>query len=127
MAAQITPEAVNAFLAELGYSIPNSVLMPIICRVDSIDDCMDGAGYDDCTKELIKLYAAALMAASSGARKIKSQSAPSGASRSFEYGDDSITWLRDSLRAMDTEGCTDDLPITAGSNDVGLFLVVGGC
>lgn len=71
------------------------------------------------------MYAAALMSASSGARKIKSQSAPSGASRSFEYGDDSITWLRDSLAALDTSGCTGVLPITVGSS-VGFFDVVGG-
>jgi hypothetical protein len=54
------------------------------------------------------MYAAALMATSSGARRIKSQGAPSGASRSFDYGDDSITWLRDSLAQLDTSGCTSD-------------------
>lgn len=126
MAAPLTPENVQAFLAELGYSIPSSLLTPILCRVNSIIDCLDGAGYDDCTQTLIMMYAAALMSASSGARKIKSQSAPSGASRSFEYGDDSITWLRDSLAALDTSGCTGVLPITVGSS-VGFFDVVGGC
>lgn len=126
MAAPLTPEDVQAFLAELGYSIPSSLLTPILCRVNSIIDCLDGAGYDDCTQTLIMMYAAALMSASSGARKIKSQSAPSGASRSFEYGDDSITWLRDSLTALDTSGCTGVLPITVGSS-VGFFDVVGGC
>jgi hypothetical protein len=70
------------------------------------------------------MYAAALMATSSGARRIKSQGAPSGASRSFDYGDDSITWLRDSLARLDTSGCTSELPISAG-NSVGLFMVVG--
>ncbi|PBI79608.1 hypothetical protein A9993_07585 [Rahnella victoriana] len=125
MAAPLTPEDVQAFLAELGYSIPSSLLTPILCRVNSIIDCLDGAGYDDCTQTLIMMYAAALMSASSGARKIKSQSAPSGASRSFEYGDDSITWLRDSLAALDTSGCTSVLPITVGSS-VGFFDVVGG-
>ncbi|MFS7308388.1 hypothetical protein [Rahnella inusitata] len=126
MAAPLTPEDVQAFLAELGYSIPSSLLTPILCRVNSIIDCLDGADYDDCSKTLIMMYAAALMSASSGARKIKSQSAPSGASRSFEYGDDSITWLRDSLAALDTSGCTGILPITVGSS-VGFFDVVGGC
>ncbi|HBS0476801.1 TPA: hypothetical protein MAA13_005445, partial [Klebsiella pneumoniae] len=57
---------------------------------------------------------------------IKSQGAPSGASRSFDYGDDGITWLRDSLAKLDTSGCTGELPISAG-NSVGLFMVVGGC
>ena len=87
---------------------------------------LDGAGYDDCTAKLILMYAAALMATSSGARRIKSQGAPSGASRSFDYDADSITWLRDSLARLDTSGCTGELPISAG-NSVGLFMVVGGC
>lgn len=126
MVAPVKSEDVQAFLSELGYSIPDALLNPILCRVNSIIDCMDGAGYDDCTQQLILLYAAALMSASSGARKIKSQGAPSGASRSFEYGDDAITWLRNALRSLDTNGCTDDLPITAGKS-VGFFEVVGGC
>lgn len=126
MVAPITAADVNAFLAELGYSIPDALLTPILCRVNSIIECMDGAGYDDCTQQLILLYAAALMSASSGARRIKSQGAPNGASRSFDYGDDAISWLRDSLSALDTNGCADELPITAGSS-VGLFITVGGC
>jgi hypothetical protein len=43
---------------------------------------------------------------------------------SFDYGADSITWLRDSLAKLDTSGCTSELPISAG-NSVGLFMVVG--
>lgn len=126
MATPLTPEEIKGFLAELGYSIPDALLTPILCRVNSIIECMDGAGYDDCTQQLILLYAAALMSASSGARRIKSQSAPNGASRTFDYGDDAIAWLRNSLAALDTNGCSSALPITAG-NSVGFFDVVGGC
>lgn len=125
MAAQITPEEVTALLTELGYAIPSALLTPILCRVNGIDECLDGAGYDDCTQQLIKLYATALMSASSGARRLKSQGAPSGASRSFDYGDDAITWLRDSLSSLDTAECTASLPITAGAS-VGFFMVAGG-
>ncbi|CZW94535.1 DUF7370 family protein [Enterobacter asburiae] len=126
MATPLTPEEIKGFLAELGYAIPDTLLAPILCVVNKIIPCLDGAGYDECNAKLILMYAAALMATSSGARRIKSQGAPSGASRSFEYGDDSITWLRDSLDRLDTSGCTGDLPISAG-NSVGLFMVVGGC
>lgn len=126
MATPLTPEEIKGFLAELGYAIPDALLTPILCVVNKIVPCLDGAGYDECTAKLILMYAAALMATSSGARRIKSQGAPSGASRSFEYGDDSITWLRDSLARLDTSGCTGELPISAG-NSVGLFMVVGGC
>ncbi len=125
MAAQITSEEVTALLTELGYAIPSALLTPILCRVNGIDECLDGAGYDDCTQQLIKLYATALMSASSGARRLKSQGAPSGASRSFDYGDDAITWLRDSLSSLDKAECTASLPITAGAS-VGFFMVAGG-
>ncbi|MGB7799810.1 DUF7370 family protein [Buttiauxella sp.] len=125
MADPITPADMQAFLSELGYAIPIALLTPILCQVNKIIPCMVGAGYDECTQQLIMLYAAALMSASSGARRLKSQGAPSGASRSFEYGEDSITWLSDSLARLDTSGCTGELPISAG-NSVGLFMVVGG-
>ena len=110
MADPITAADVQAFLGELGYSIPAALLDPILCVVNKIIPCLDGAGYDDCTAKLILMYAAALMATSSGARRIKSQGAPSGASRSFDYGDDGITRLRDSLAKLDTSGCTSELP-----------------
>jgi hypothetical protein len=126
MADPITAADVQQFLSELGYTIPSALLEPILCLVNKIIPCLEGAGYDDCTSKLIQMYAAALMATSSGARRIKSQGAPSGASRSFDYGDDSIKWLSDSLAKLDASGCTGELPISAGSS-VGLFLVVGGC
>lgn len=122
---EITAEQVQAFLAELGYTIPCTILDPILCRVNAILDCLVAAGYDPCTQQLILMYAAALMAASSGARRIKSQGAPNGASRSFDYGEDSLTWLRESLESMDTAGCTKSLPITTGGS-VGYFRVLGG-
>lgn len=126
MATPVTADDVKGFLSELGYAIPDALLTPILCVVNKVIPCLEGASYDECTAKLILMYAAALMATSSGARRIKSQGAPSGASRSFEYGDDSITWLRDSLARLDTSGCTGELPISAG-NSVGLFMVVGGC
>lgn len=126
MATPVTADDVKGFLSELGYAIPDALLTPILCVVNKIIPCLEGAGYDYCTAQLILMYAAALMATSSGARRIKSQGAPSGANRSFEYGDDSITWLRNSLSQLDTSGCTGELPISAGST-VGFFDVVGGC
>ena len=74
---------------------------------------------------LIQVYAVTLMALTAYTQRIKSQGAPSGASRSFDYTGD-VTNLRDQLTALDTSGCTANLPIDVGSS-VGLFLVVGGC
>lgn len=122
----ITADQVKAYLAELGYTIPDALLTPILCRVNSITVCLEASGYDSCTQTLILMYAAALMCASSGARRIKSQGAPNGASRSFDYGEDTLTGLRQSLSDLDTAGCTTSLPITAGGSPVGFFRVVGG-
>ncbi|WP_330983617.1 MULTISPECIES: DUF7370 family protein [Enterobacterales] len=124
METGITAAEIKQFLTELGYTIPNSLLDPILCRVNSILPCLNGAGYDDCTQKLILLYAGALVAASSGARRIKSQGAPNGASRSFDYDKDALTWLKESLADLDTSGCSEVLPITAGSDPVGIFMVV---
>lgn len=73
MADPITAADVQAFLGELGYSIPGALLDPILCVVNKIIPCLDGAGYDECSAKLILMYSAALMATSSGARRIKSQ------------------------------------------------------
>lgn len=69
MADPITAADVQAFLGELGYSIPAALLDPILCVVNKIIPCLDAAGYDECTAKLILMYAAALMATSSGARR----------------------------------------------------------
>lgn len=125
MADPITAADVQAFLGELGYAIPADLLDPILCVVNKIIPCLEGAGYDECTAKLILMYAAALMATSSGARRIKSQGAPSG-HRARSITAKTGLRLRDSLAKLDASGCTSELPISAG-NSVGLFLVVGGC
>ena len=126
MAAQITAEDVKSLLTELGYSIPDVLLTPILDEVNGIDACLEGAGYSTSAQTLIKLYAAALMSASSGARRIKSQGAPSGASRSFDYDDEGLSNLRTALSLADISGCTESLPISAGQS-AGFFMVLGGC
>ncbi|PPS58550.1 hypothetical protein CRX72_19005 [Pantoea sp. BRM17] len=61
----------------------------------------------------------------SGARKISSQSAPSGASRSFTYDSAGTDHLYKQILAWDTNGCLGGLPISGLA--VGFFDVVGGC
>ena len=124
---QITAAQVKQQLSALGYTtVPDFMIEAYLCKLAKIEPCLVAAGYDDCDLVLIQVYAVTLMALTAYTQRIKSQGAPSGASRSFEYGDDSITWLRDSLARLDTSGCTAELPISAG-NSVGLFMVGGGC
>lgn len=49
MADPITAADVQAYLGELGYTIPMALLDPILCAVNKIIPCLDGAGYDNCT------------------------------------------------------------------------------
>ncbi|ADU69433.1 hypothetical protein [Pantoea sp. At-9b] len=125
MAAQITLSDVKPLMAELGFTVPDVVLQLLIDQVNATSSCMDGAGYSESLQKLMLIYAAARLAALSGARKIASQSAPSGASRSFTYDSAGTDYLYKQLLAWDTNGCLGGLPIAGAS--VGFFDVVGGC
>ncbi|CNI69118.1 Uncharacterised protein [Yersinia frederiksenii] len=121
--AALTIKDIKALLSELGYTMPETTLKLLMGQVDKIDSCLIGAGYDEGIQQIIKLYAVVLLAASTGARRLKSQGAPNGASRSFEYGENGLRQLRASLKQMDTNGCTDSLPISI--SPVGIFMAVG--
>ena len=128
MASQLTSEQAQEFLKELGYSLPSFVVDAILCRVNVIDDCLDGVGYDDCSVMLIKSYSFGLIALSSGARRIKSQAA-GDVSRSFDYGQGSAyTQLLNNLKAVDTSGCADAI-IPADPDNKGdrWMFVAGDC
>ncbi|MEN4908982.1 DUF7370 family protein [Rahnella bonaserana] len=123
--AQITAAQVKQQLSALGYTIPDFMIDAYLCKLESISQCLEAAGYDECDMMLIQMYAVTLMAITAYSQRIKSQSAPSGASRSFDYTGD-VKTMRDTLAALDTAGCTGSLPIDVGSS-VGFFDVVGGC
>lgn len=124
MAAQITLEDVKPLMAELGFSVPDSVVSLLLEQANGASACMDGAGYADGLQKLLLIYAVTRLAALSGARKISSQSAPSGASRSFTYDSAGTDYLLKQIRAWDKNGCLSGLPLS--SNSVGFFDVVGG-
>ena len=123
--AQITAAQVKQQLSALGYTIPDFMIDAYLCKLEGINQCLEAAGYDECDMMLIQMYAVTLMAITAYSQRIKSQSAPSGASRSFDYTGD-VKTMRDTLRDLDTAGCTASLPIDVGSS-VGFFDVVGGC
>lgn len=125
MAAQITLDDVKPLMAELGFTVPDAVLQLLLDQINATSACMDGAGYSESLQKLMLIYAAARLSALSGARKISSQSAPSGASRSFTYDSAGTDYLYRQLLAWDTNGCLGVLPLSGVS--VGFFDVVGGC
>ena len=124
MPVQITTEDVNQMLSELGYSVPDIVINAILQKVNSISDCLVNHHYSEADQLLILIYSACLLAQMQGARKIASQSAPSGASRSFKYDDAGFKSMYSLLKNLDVHGCTDCLGIFCSKKP--FFAVVGG-
>lgn len=116
----ITTDQLTEYLTQLGVSVPSFMLQAIVDKANSVQACLDGAGYSDADKLLIKMYAAAIMANDTGGRRVKSQSAPSGASQTYEYSSMLNNDLRSKLSQLDTSGCTSSL-ISSGT---GAFLMV---
>lgn len=118
----VTPEEIKQFMTELGFSVPDTVLQMLAKKVGEKYGCL--LDYGENTANLLALYAIARLASLSGARKLSSQSAPNGASRSFVYDSAGTDYLLQQIRAWDTNGCLDDLPLE--SKKTGFFMVVGG-
>lgn len=122
MAVALTIEQANEYLAEIGLSLPSFVVQALINKGASMDACLDGAGYTDDDALLIKLYLFGMMAVTGGARRVKSQSAPSGASRSFDYGVSQFREMRSMLAALDSSGCSAALQPSEPLSKAGLWV-----
>lgn len=119
--AQLDITEVKAFIDELGFTVPYSMLSLIVAKVQEKADCV--AQYGDTTANLLLLYASVRLASMSSARRISSQSSPSGASRSFNYDSSGTDNLLSQIRAWDTNNCLSDLALSGKST--GFFAVVG--
>lgn len=82
----VTLEQAKEYLESQGITIPDFVLQALVDQANSIQECLD-AHYPASTALLIQLYLLALMGLGQGDKYISSQTAPSGASRSFRYRD----------------------------------------
>jgi hypothetical protein len=81
----------------LGVSVPSFIVDGAVAKVAAAEQAMSD-------RTLIQAYAVALIASAGAPRRIASQGAASGASRSFKNFDASLTALRRSLAALDTAG-----------------------
>lgn len=111
MAIDIKIEQVQEQLEMMGFEAADFIIEAVMTIVDSIDDCLDAAGYSDSVITLIKIYAIVLMLSAADVRKISSEHAPSGASVSYQYFADGRKSLLKLLSSLDPAGCTDNLPI----------------
>lgn len=93
----------------LGVNVPVFIVDVAVEKVATAEPAMIAAGYSAMDRILIQSMAVALIASAGAPRRIASQGAPSGASRSFKNFDASLTALRRSLAALDTAGTVTDL------------------
>lgn len=107
----------------LGVSVPSFIVDAAVAKVATAEQAMVDAGYSAETQMLIQCYAVAIIASAGAPRRLQSQAAPSGASRSFKNQDDALTLLRRALASLDTAGTVSDLvgPDPASNT---LFMVV---
>ena len=93
----------------LGVTVPGFVLDAAIETVGAREQQMVDAGYTPANILLLQCMAVALLAAAGDPRRIASQGAPSGASRSFRYSEKSLSMLRRQLAATDSAGILADV------------------
>lgn len=118
----VTTASLTEYLTELGYTLPAGILDCLLSKAETARACMIGAGYDECSQDLAVTYLAAMLAVSSGARRIRSQTAPSGASRSFDYAADQLRQLRQALTLVDPSNCTGALQPADPNGRAALFI-----
>lgn len=126
----MTTEDIKVWLDQNGISMPDFLLTAILGSVDEIEPCMDGAGYPEHTKTMIKLYLITLIAMSQAMRYMSSASSPSGASISYRFTDPKAAFANTLalLRGLDKSGCANDLvPDIDDGPSVGLWVGKGGC
>lgn len=110
--------------------VPDFILQAWLELANSAQECLD-ANYTPSVALLIQCYLIALMAYGQGDKYISSQTAPSGASRSFRYQNFSDRWkgMLGLLRGLDKHGCVTDLiprdPTQTAHG--GLWVAKGNC
>ncbi|MBL5819920.1 hypothetical protein JBO39_01655 [Serratia marcescens] len=126
----VTKEKAKEYLESQGITLPDFVLDALVEQVNSIQDCL-GANYPASTALLIQLYLLGLMGLGQGDKYISSQTAPSGASRSFRYQSFSDRWkgALNLLRGLDKKGCATGLipPDPTNKAFAGVWIGKGGC
>lgn len=88
----------------LGVSVPPYIVTAACDSVETAEPAMVAAGYSEATQILVQSMAVAIIAAGGAPRRIASQGAPSGASRSFKNDENALRDLRRTLKNLDTAG-----------------------
>lgn len=89
----------------LGISVPDFFLDAAVSKVGAVDV----SAYSSDDQTMIQCMAVTIVAAAGAPRRIASQGAPSGASRSFKNEEAALSALRKSLKALDISGVMADV------------------
>lgn len=126
----LTVAQAKEYLTSQGIALPDFVLELLVGQTNSINECL-AKHYNDETAAMIQLYLLRLLGLAQGDRYISSQTAPSGASRSFRYQSlqDGFRGARALLMNLDTHGCATGLIPSDPTNTsrAGLWVATGGC
>lgn len=125
-----TLEQLKEYLTSIGVPLPpDFILQAWLDTVAVIQPCLDGAGYPGSTQLLIYLYLLGLFGLSNGDKYVSSETAPSGASRSYRYQSliDRYRSTLALLNGLDTSGCTSELIPAEPGPRAGLWVSTGGC
>lgn len=98
----ITAAQATQYISDtVGASIPGFIVDAAVARVAVIEPDLIAA-YDASTVVMIEAMAVTIIACAGAPRRIQSQGAPSGASRSFTNDAKALSALRKSLSALDS-------------------------
>jgi len=126
----VTIEEVREYLDSQKLEVTDGMLTRIMSKVAALQPCFDSHGYSDDDVYFITIYLCALLVlVGSGDGRIRSETSPSGASRSFAINATSERWkgLRDMLRIYDPNNCAGPLipPDPAKKYHCALFVSPG--
>ncbi len=107
----------------LGVTLPDFVVQAAIDKASPYIPDMVDAGYSQADQVMVLCITVAIVAAAGMPRRLSSQSAPSGASRSFSYTERDLWALRRSLAALDTAGIMTTV-VGPDPTAVAMFMVV---
>lgn len=127
----ITIEQAQQYMRSQGIdNVPDFILAAWVEQLAAVQECLT-ANYSPATALLIQAYLLALFALGQADKYISSQTAPSGASRSFRYGSFADRWKAQLalLRGLDKYGCVTELipPDPNAKAYAGLWVAKGGC
>lgn len=126
----ITFEDAQEYLSGQGIQLPAILLRAIVARINALEPCFAGGLYDEYTITMLGMYLVGLLGLVSADGRIRSQSAPSGASQSFFFAsmDERYKSYLGQILGLDPNGCSASIipPNPAGSN-CALFISPGVC